>query len=212
MAQQPSACYGTTADGSLENGWKLPSRGVNFSSYSAIGSFIGRTYVHSEVHKVVVDAYAELAKSRPEKSFVYGETGSKGGGEFRPHKTHRNGLSVDFMVPVVDGNGRSVPLPTNALNKWGYALEFDRSGRLDDLGIDAEAMAEHLYRLHEAADKHGIRIQRVIFDPQLQPLLHRTSRWPFLRDNVRFSERRAWVRHDEHYHVDFDAECKAAAR
>lgn len=116
-AQEPSTCYGTAADGSLNNGGKLPSSGANYSVYSSIGSMIGRTYVHSEVYAVVVDAYFKLEKSLPKNVFVYGESGKKRGGEFDPHKTHRNGLSVDFMVPVVDQSGESVPLPASVLNK-----------------------------------------------------------------------------------------------
>ena len=210
-AQDRSTCYGTTSDGYLENGWKLPGGGANFSSYSTLGSLIGRTYVHSEVHGVILEVYSELAISHPEKVFVYGETGWKGGGEFGPHKTHRNGLSVDFMVPVVNESGESVPLPTNALNKWGYDIEFDGTGRFEDLRIDVEAMAEHIYRLDQAARKRGIKIGRIIFDPQLQPLLHQSARWPYLRENLRFSEMRSWVQHDEHYHVDFDVPCRPGA-
>jgi len=209
-AQEPSTCYGTTDEGSLENGWKLPSGGANFTAYSTIGSMIGRTYVHSEVHSVVLEAYVELSASMPGKKFVYGETGKENGGKFDPHKTHRNGLSVDFMVPVLNKSGDSVPLPTNVLNKWGYELEFDSTGLLDGLTIDAKAMAEHIYQLHRIAEKRGIGIWRVIFDPQLQPLLHNTSRWPYLRDNVEFSQRRSWVRHDEHYHIDFIVQCQTA--
>lgn len=210
-AQEPSTCYGTAADGSLNNGGKLPSSGANYSVYSSIGSMIGRTYVHSEVYAVVVDAYFELEKSLPKNVFVYGESGKKSGGEFDPHKTHRNGLSVDFMVPVVDQSGESVPLPASVLNKWGYGLEFDLAGRLDDLRIDAEAMAEHIYQIHRMAERRGIGIWRVIFDPQLQLLLHNTSRWSYLSDNIKFSEGRSWVRHDEHYHIDFIVQCKASA-
>jgi penicillin-insensitive murein endopeptidase len=161
------------------------------------------------VHAVVVDAYAALEKSMPGTIFVYGETGLKDGGRFDPHKTHQNGLSVDFMVPVLDREQQSVPLPTSAWNKWGYDLEFDASGSLDALRIDYEAIAEHVYQLHIAAGRHGIGIWRVIFDPQLQPYLHTTRRWPYLSENVAFSEKRSWVRHDEHYHVDFDVDCES---
>ena len=101
VAQERSTCFGSTADGSLENGWKLPSSGPNFEAYSSLGSLLGRTYVHSDVHDVVLTAYTALEEAAPDKVFVYGETGKKSGGEFDPHKTHRNGLSVDFMVPVI---------------------------------------------------------------------------------------------------------------
>lgn len=209
-AQEPSVCYGSTDDGYLKNGWKLPLSGANYAAYSIVGSMIGRTYIHSEVYKVVLDAYRELNSTMPGKTFVYGETGEKNGGEFSPHKTHRNGLSIDFMVPILNRSGESVSMPTNAFNRWGYDLEFDSSGRLGDQAIDVEAMAEHIYQLHQVAERHGIGIWRIIFDPQLQLLLHKTSRWSYLRDNIKFSERRSWVRHDEHYHVDFIVECQAA--
>jgi penicillin-insensitive murein endopeptidase len=168
----------------------------------------GRSYVHSSVHPVVLDAYAELEEVLPDRVFVYGETGGEEGGQFKPHKTHRNGLSVDFMVPVLDEDGVSVELPSSILNKWGYDLEFNSAGNLDELEIDFEAIAEHLYQLDVSAKKHGIGIWRVIFDPKLQPFLHGSPRWQYLKDNVQFSTRQSWVRHDEHYHVDFDVPCK----
>jgi penicillin-insensitive murein endopeptidase len=203
----PSRCHGTTTDGSLENGWKLRRAGENFSAYSTLGALLGRTYVHSKVHGIVLDAYAALHESHPELVFVYGETGFEDGGEFKPHKTHRNGLSVDFMVPVRDGDERSVPLPTHVGNKWGYDIEFDEAGAFDDLHIDFEAMALHIYQLDVVARAHGVGIWRVIFAPELQPHLHGTTRWPDLKDRVKFSTRPSWVRHDEHYHVDFEVEC-----
>ena len=82
-------------------------------------------------------------------------------------------------------------------------------GRFRDQTLDAEAMAELLYELDRAARAEGIRIWRVIFDPELQPLLHATSRWPYLEANLTFSTKRSWVRHDEHFHVDFDLPCRA---
>ncbi|MEO1576440.1 MAG: penicillin-insensitive murein endopeptidase [Pseudomonadota bacterium] len=205
--ETPSTCYGTTADGRLENGWQLPNDGANFRAYSWVAGRLGRTYVHSAVHQVVLEAYTALQETAADVVFVYGETGKKAGGEFKPHKTHRNGLSVDFMVPVRDATGASVALPTSVFNKWGYDLEFDADGQLDDLTIDALAIAEHLYQLHRAAQSHDVCIWRVIFDPALQPLLQASGRWEDLAANLTFSTRRSWVRHDEHYHVDFIVPC-----
>jgi penicillin-insensitive murein endopeptidase len=209
-ANEPSLCFGTTSDGRLQNGWKLPGKGPNFSAYSTLGRLLGRTYVHSTVYDIVLDAYAQTGETIPDAVFVYGETGFSEGGEFKPHKTHRNGLSVDFLVPIRDGQGRSVPLPTNALNKWGYDLEFDESGHLNDWQIDYPAMAEHLFQLHRAARRRGVEIWRVIFDPKLQPMLKASPRWPYLKDHLKFSTKPSWVRHDEHYHVDFDVPCDSA--
>lgn len=203
-----SICYGTTSKGKLEHGCKLPYAGDNFTAYSRLGSTLGRTYVHCKVSELVLAAYADLAKTHPDKLFVYGETGWASGETFKPHKTHQNGLSVDFMVPAVDRSGKSVPLPTNALNKYGYNLEFDAKGNTGELTIDFEAMAAHILAIKRAADEKQVKIWRVIFDPTLQPLLHATKAWPELEGRVKFSERRSWVRHDDHYHIDFDLPCE----
>jgi penicillin-insensitive murein DD-endopeptidase len=205
---EESVCYGTTAKGRLERGAQLPSSGPNFSSYSTVGSLAGRTYVHSRVLNVVLAAYKSLESSTPGKVFVYGETGWKSGGRIRPHKTHQNGLSVDFMVPVLK-DGRSVPLPTSPLNKFGYDLEFDDSGRFDDYSIDFDAIAKHLLELSTAASIEGIKINRVIFEVPLQEHLFATSQGAQLKSLMTFSTKQAWVKHDEHYHVDFELPCKA---
>jgi penicillin-insensitive murein endopeptidase len=202
-----SVCYGTPENGSLENGWKLPFSGANFEPYSGLGPTLGRTYVHSSVYKAVVGAYAALTKSRPDNKYMYGETGNEAGGRFRPHKTHANGLSVDFMVPVRDRNGKSVPLRTSPLNKFGYSIEFSSSGEWEDLTIDFEAMADHLLALEKEAQKNGIGIRRVIFDNQLQSLLFAKSRGMKL-EGITFAKFKPWVRHDEHYHVDFEVKCR----
>lgn len=203
-----SVCYGTTDKGKLENGCKLPYHGDNFTAYSRLGSLLGRTYLHCKVAEVVQAAYQDIKEQYPNKVLVYGETGWAAGGRFEPHKTHQNGLSVDFMVPVTDKAGNSISLPTNAFNKYGYAIDFDAEGRKDDLLIDFELMATHILAIKHAADAKQVKIWRIIFDPKLQPFLHKTTAWPALAGRVKFSKRRSWVRHDEHYHIDFDVPCK----
>lgn len=203
-----STCYGTTKNGYLENGVQLPGEGKNFVSYGSLPEFAGRTYVHSKVRDVVVDAYKMLEAEHPDKVFKYAETGFKEGGWFKPHKTHRNGLSVDFIVPVMDEEGRSVHLPTHALNKYGYAIEFDARGRYDHYRIDYEALAAHLVALHKTAAQHGIGIWRVIFDPKLVSNLYKTRYGSYIKKHIEIPDKESWVRHDEHYHVDFDVECK----
>jgi len=142
---------------------------------------------------------------------VYGETGWLSGGRFRPHRTHQNGLSVDFFVPVRNKAGESVPLPTRATERFGYDLEFDAQGKLGELTIDFEALAEHLYQLQVSAAAKGAGIALVILDPPYLPLLFATRRGVYLREKVPFMKGRAWVRHDEHYHVDFRIPCKPLA-
>lgn len=203
-----SVCYGTASNGRLEDGVQLAKSGPNFEPYSSLGVAAGRTYVHSKVARVVSDAYSSLARSEPKVKFVYGESGWKDGGRIKPHRTHQNGLAVDFMVPVRDAEGGSATLPSGVWNKFGYGIEFDAKGRFEDLTIDFDAIAEHLYVLHAAAKAKGIGVERVIFDPALVPKLYMTRRGEFLRDNINFMKGQAWVRHDEHYHVDFAVSCK----
>lgn len=203
-----STCFGTTSNGHLESGVQLPSEGKNYVGYSTIARLVGRTYVHSEVREIIVSAYELLETEQPQKVYKYAETGFEEGGDFKPHKTHRNGLSVDFMTPVIDKNGKSVHLPTHPFNKFGYDIEFNDNSSYEDMHIDYEAMAAHVVALHKEAMSRGYDLWRVIFDPELQPNLYETKYSDYLQENVQFSERRSWVRHDEHYHVDFEIPCK----
>ncbi len=205
---QGSVCFGTPSNGRLEGGVRIPESGSNFQPYSSLGVTLGRTYVHSKVAKAIGDAYAALSKALPEVTYVYGESGWSAGGRIKPHRTHQNGLSVDFMVPVRDADGKSVPLPSGAFNKFGYDIEFDNSGRYEDLSIDFEGIAAHLHALHSAAKKNGIGIARVILEPKFIPKLHMTEHGDFIKRHITFMSGQVWIRHDEHYHVDFSVPCK----
>jgi penicillin-insensitive murein endopeptidase len=198
-----STCYGTPSKGHLANSIALPLSGKNWGIYTELGYQLGRTYVHSNVGDIVVKAYSQLESTAAGKKFSYGETGLKNGGVFSPHRSHQNGTSIDFMVPVVDEHGKSVHLPMNPLNKFGYDIEFDAQGRFKNLTIDFEAMSEHLYQLHIAAKQADQDLVQVIFDRQYLPKLFATKRGTYLRKSLSFMQKTPWIRHDEHYHVDF---------
>lgn len=204
---QQSTCFGNTHNGRLEGGKKLPLSGNNYVTYSYLANFAGRTYVHSKVFQIVTQAYQSLEAHHPDKRYMYAETGFKNGGKFKPHKTHTNGLSVDFMTPVINKKQESVHLSTHIFNKLGYSIEFDNKGNYKDLKIDYLALAAHLVALDKAAKKVGYGIWRVIFDPKLQPNLFETPYSDYLKQHINFSSKRSWVRHDEHYHVDFLIPC-----
>ena len=150
-----------------------------------------------------VAAYETLAATRPETVYVYGETGWPRGGRFRPHRTHRSGVSVDYMTPVTNREGRSVPLPTWPWLRFGYDMAFDPDGCTSggSLCIDYPALAAHLRALHAVGHELGVRIGRVIFAPDLQAGLFAAA--SDLRDLMAFSRNPSWVRHDDHIHVDF---------
>lgn len=205
---ESSVCYGTTSTGYIKNSVQLPKSGNNFEGYSSIARLAGRTYVHSAVKSILIESYKNLERELPDKVFKYAETGFQQGGKFEPHKTHQNGLSVDFMTPVINAANQSVHLPTHPLNKFGYNIEFDAGGSYKGLKIDYIAMAGHLVALHKEAKKQGHDIWRVIFDPKLQPPLFKTKYGPYLKNNLLFSKKKSWVRHDEHYHIDFSIPCE----
>lgn len=202
-----STCFGTSSNGRIEHAVALRAQGPNFAPYSALGVTLGRTYVHAMVRDIVEGAYGALEQELPGVTFVYGETGRKNGGPMPPHRTHENGTSVDFMVPVRSREGRPVPLPRSPLNRFGYDLEFDRDGRLDELRIDFAAIAAHLHQLDEQARRRGVRIARVIFDPALTAHLLAAPAGAKLA-SLPFMKTRPWIRHDEHYHVDFAVGCR----
>ena len=202
-----SVCFGKVSNGRLEGGVKLPTEGSNFTAYSSIAATAGRTYVHSRVAMIVEESYAALAKALPSTVYVYGETGWRSGGRFRPHRTHQNGLSVDFFVPVRDAGGRSVPIPTSPTTRFGYDLEFNAEARLDELTIDFVALAEQLHQLNLAAKRNQASIALVIFDPAYLDRLFATPRGQEIR-SLPFMKGKPWVRHDEHFHVDFGVPCR----
>lgn len=208
-ATQASTSTGEIASGRLQQGRRLPTRGENFSSYSELGSLLGRTHVHSAVHDTLLDAYAALKSSHPRHRFVYAETGWPKGGSFAPHHTHQNGLSVDFVVPVVKrpSHGEDPPPPSSLYcglwNMWCYGVTFDAEGHTATHAIDFEALGAHLIALDDAARTHGTRIERVILAPDLRAHLLATSHGAAIEKRLQFLQGKAWVRHDDHYHVDF---------
>ena len=203
-----SQCFGTTSHGRIENSIQLPIKGDNFVIYNSLGNLLGRNYVHSKVYDAVINSYQQIAQSYPRLKYKYGETGWKNGEDFKPHKTHQNGLSVDFMVPVIDEKMQSVYFPSNLSHKFGYGVEFGSNSKYGDYTIDYEALALHLVQLHKESLKQGIDIRRVIFAPEYWEKLLQTSQGKYLQKNISFMKNKAWIRHDEHYHVDFNVKCK----
>ena len=197
-----STSIGTPSNGSLIDGKHLPTSGSNFRAYSRIAATLGRNTVHSSVRDVVLEAYANLDADGVGHTFVYGEASRPGGGPLPPHRTHQNGLSVDFMVPVLNDEGAPVVFPASWTNKFGYNLEFDAKGCTNHLTIDFAAISDHLLALEKAAAVRGMSIKLVVFAPEYREhLMDKTGRR--LDERMPFLKGSAWVRHDEHYHVDF---------
>jgi penicillin-insensitive murein endopeptidase len=74
-----SVSVGTPVDGSLKGGVSLPAAGDGFVTYSRLGNWLGRQYVHTRVRDTLLDAFASLHAVHPGRIFVIGETGLKHG-------------------------------------------------------------------------------------------------------------------------------------
>ncbi|MGD9805610.1 MAG: penicillin-insensitive murein endopeptidase [Hyphomicrobiaceae bacterium] len=205
---EPSRCYGSVANGRLEGGRRLPYSGENYRAYSLVGFLAGRTFMHGSVRDAVIAAYGELHERHPELRFVYAETGWPWGGRFAPHRTHANGTSVDFHVPVRTLSGEVAELPASVFNKLGYSIAFDRAAQSGQYKIDFEALALHLQALDRATRQRGISIARVIFEPRLQSKLFATKAGARISRSMSFNKAPVWIPHDQHYHVDFNVPCR----
>ncbi len=100
--QTPSVVLKKHGTEVIQNAKRMPSDGSNFSTYSRCLSTVGRTHIHSELKTVLLESYKNLEITAPHIKWIYAEMGWKNGGHFWPHKTHRNGLCVDFIVPVIN--------------------------------------------------------------------------------------------------------------
>lgn len=201
-AQQEPLSFGRGGCGKLQGGVSLPCSGKNFHAFADTACALGRNYLHPLVHQTILDAYKALEPVAPLRTWMYGDQGRARGGPLWPHKTHQNGLSADFFVPVVDKQGAAAQVPVSAFNKFGYGVEFDKQGRFDGLVIDWPAVGAHLLALEAAGKARGVALERIILTPDFHEALFREV--PALKRLAPlFMKKEAWVRHDEHYHVDF---------
>lgn len=200
----PSVSYGESWKGSMEHGKRMPSYGYNFSGVSYALMAVGRNGVHSAVRDLTVAVYDSLFKINPEWEYLYGETGWVNGGKFWPHYTHQNGLVIDFMVPVIKVSDSSEALlPHHVFKRFGYAFEFDTTAVAGNYRIDFESMAAHLYLLQQLGPQYGVKIKRIIFAPEFLPYLYAAPYGDQIKD-IQFVYNKRWLRHDDHYHTEFE--------
>lgn len=204
-----SESIGSVREGKLRNGWLIPFEGENFRYFSHLSYYIlNNAYVNSKVYDVLMDAYASCETSCPGKEFMLMECTRKRGGRMLIHWTHQNGTSVDFMVPTKRADGKS-----SLSTKTGmahYLLQYNHEGKFTlnpKTEIDFETMAAHIVALDDAARKHGVGINKILFNTHLQDELFNTTAGKELkRREVRIKPIASDLinrYHDDHYHVDF---------
>lgn len=205
----PSQSKGLVSNGSLENGKLIPFKGDNFQYFDTSSYLYGRAFVHHKVKDAVLEAYEELHKTLPERMFFIMETSNQHGGKLLPHKTHQNGLSVDFMMPLIKNGAPYYDLAH--IGTRHYMLKFDESGRpLRDTSavIDFNTVAQHLLILEEKACKNGLKIKKVIIKIEFKKHLFTTEYGKKLKKSKIYVVRGLTPLinelHDDHYHVDFE--------
>ena len=199
----PSKVIGTVAHGRIERAHVIPPWGPGYVTYSFFGSAIGRQYVDGRVREALLATFATRSRTEGGRRFVMGETGWPWGGRFRPHRSHQNGMAVDVFMPVQTKSGEAASLGTWPWNKFGYGLEFNERGEMGDLRIDFERVAA--LEVDAQARQRGLRIGRVIIAPEFVPLLLETPSGHQLGAlSDRITRKPAWVRHDEHFHIEFE--------
>jgi len=204
-----SISEGSVGDGRLINGNLIPYSGKNFCYFSLISYYpCGDAYLNSKLLTTIVDAYEECDSTCPGICFRLMECSRKNGGKMQLHLSHQNGLSVDFMTPLILNNE-----PIKRYDNLGllrYLLEFDEKGELSmekGVTIDFETIAKHIVALDNAARKNGLAIKKVILKIDLKDNLFATeSGKELLRRAIPFA--RALPAgidavHGNHYHIDF---------
>lgn len=205
----PSESIGTVSQGSLKNGKLMSFEGVNYRYFDTTSYLAGRAFVHSNLKNTLFNSYKELETLLPEQHFCLMECSNNEGGKISPHRTHQNGLSVDFMTPLKKDDKPYYSL--DSLGAEHYLLDFDEKGRYTKdttISIDFETLAQHIWILEQHARKNGLKISKVIFKTELKDELYASTYGKKLQSSTIYITKNLSPLinslHDDHYHVDFE--------
>lgn len=203
-----STSTGSVSNGSLKNGKLVPFSGPNFFYFDETSYLSSRAFLNNKVLNSVLEGYQQLNQNHPGRLFRIMECSHENGGKLWPHKTHQNGLSVDFMMPKIKNT-----LPYYGLDSLGtqhYWLSFNNQGQYQkdtSISIDFELIAEHLLILQKKAKKQNLKVAKVIIKIEMKDELFKGKFGKQLKESgiyiVKSLSPAINALHDEHYHVDF---------
>ncbi|MFT5858708.1 MAG: penicillin-insensitive murein endopeptidase [Flavobacteriaceae bacterium] len=204
-----SVVHGSVSNGSIENSVLIPFDGKNFHYFDTNSYLLGRAFAHQAVVESLVTAYSELDSLVPNRQFTIMESANEHGGKLFPHRTHQNGMSIDFMMPKTKDGKPDYSL--DGLGAQHYLLEFDSEGRSTEnpeIELDFNTIALHLLLLDKQARKRGLKINKVIINTSLKDELFVTEYGKELKTSgiyiVQNLTKIINDIHDDHYHVDFE--------
>ncbi len=200
---------GSVSNGTLKYGKLVPFKGENYQYFDTSSYLGGRAFTSDKVLKTMLDSYQELAAVVPERQFRIMECSNEHGGKLFPHKTHQNGLSIDFMMPLVQGEQAYYGL--DDLGKDHYWLSFDNNGKYSkdkSISVDFNLIAQHILMLDQEARKNGLKVSKVIIKIEFKDELFATHYGQQLKSKgiyvVKSLSSMINALHDEHYHIDFE--------
>jgi penicillin-insensitive murein endopeptidase len=203
-----SSSIGSVSRGKLENGSLIPFSGNNFIYFDTSSYLSGRAFTHSTVQKVILEGYKSLEDDGCKQTFSLMELSNEHGGKIFPHRTHQNGMSADFMMPLWANN--QISYKYDSLGVGHYLMDFDDHGRVsgdDEVSINFDLVAQHILELEKSARTNGMKIQKVIINTDLKDELFDTEHGKKLKNSgiyiVRGLEPLINDLHDDHYHIDF---------
>jgi len=206
---QKSQSTGTVSNGKLINGHLIPFSGENYLYFDSLSYVNGRAFLNGSILSAVLSTYKLLQSIKPNRNFVIMECSNKTGGKISPHRTHQNGLSIDFMSPLIK-NGKPY-YNLDSLGAQHYLLDFNSSGQLTSdttISIDFDLMALHILTLQKELKKKGYKIEKVILKINLKDNLFKTEYGKKLKGSGIYFAQKLPVNidnlHDDHYHIDFN--------
>ena len=151
-----------------------------------------------------------------------------------PHATHRDGRTVDILMPVIDASNAPTMFPHSDDDGFGYCARFDKDGRYAGSGwegarpvphpsgkgllckesnqallisIDFGAIARLVRAIELVSAQHGMRVKRVIVAPEYVEKVFGTDDGKLLDERIvsTFVRRAVWTRHDDHVHIELEA-------
>jgi len=205
----PSISTGTVSSGKLENGKLMPFEGVNFVYFDTLSYLSTRAFVNDKVKKTILETYKEFETLNPERHFCFMECSNQHGGQLYPHHTHQNGLSVDFMSPLLKNGVPYYNLDT--LGADHYLLDFDNDGNYlkdNSVSVDFNLIAQHILLLEKKARIYGLKISKVIIKIEFKDNLFATENGKLLSASGIYIVKNLTTLinslHDDHYHIDFE--------
>jgi len=205
----PSTSTGTVSDGKLINGKLFPFQGANYQYFDTTSYINNRAFLNDKIRTVATGSYKQLEKEIPDRKFFIMECSNKNGGQIFPHRTHQNGLSIDFMMPLIKGNKPFYGLDTIGANH--YWLDFDNEGKYSgdkNIAIDFDLVARQILSLETHARNNGYKIQKVIIKTEFKNLIFASPHGKKLKESniylVKSLTPMINSLHDDHFHIDFE--------